>query len=187
MKILARKLALSSGSVRQGSTVRIGYYEQTGLDTTASEEALSVLKFVQQEVAKSGGPASGSNVGVGSGASIGDDVDESAHYDVVKGAQPHIVIETGAALGRRKSLAGKQAGVSVQVRTATTAANNNAVAYSEKEAMHLLTRFQFPARRWQDKVSQLSGGERRRLQLLQVLALNPNVLLLDEPSNDLGK
>jgi len=34
-------------------------------------------------------------------------------------------------------------------------------------------------------VSQLSGGERRRLQLLVVLAARPNVLLLDEPTNDL--
>ena len=31
----------------------------------------------------------------------------------------------------------------------------------------------------------LSGGEKRRLQLLQVLARKPNVLVLDEPSNDL--
>jgi ATP-binding cassette subfamily F protein uup len=34
-------------------------------------------------------------------------------------------------------------------------------------------------------VGRLSGGEKRRLQLLQVLASKPNVLLLDEPSNDL--
>jgi hypothetical protein len=33
-----------------------------------------------------------------------------------------------------------------------------------------------------DRVGQMSGGERRRLQLLQVLARAPNVLLLDEPS-----
>src|SRR5580698_2133079 len=34
-------------------------------------------------------------------------------------------------------------------------------------------------------VATLSGGERRRLQLLLVLAERPNVLLLDEPTNDL--
>lgn len=49
----------------------------------------------------------------------------------------------------------------------------------------MLTRFQFPSKRWYDRVGQLSGGERRRLQLLQILARRPNVLLLDEPTNDL--
>ena len=47
--------------------------------------------------------------------------------------------------------------------------------------MSLLSRFQFPSKRWYDRVDRLSGGERRRLQLLQVLAKQPNVLILDEP------
>lgn len=34
-------------------------------------------------------------------------------------------------------------------------------------------------------VKSLSGGQRRRLQLVRVLAANPNVLILDEPTNDL--
>src|SRR5690606_19311937 len=34
-------------------------------------------------------------------------------------------------------------------------------------------------------VNKLSGGERKRLQLLRVLITNPNFLILDEPSNDL--
>lgn len=36
-----------------------------------------------------------------------------------------------------------------------------------------------------ERIGSLSGGERRRLQLLGVLVRRPNVLLLDEPSNDL--
>ena len=52
-------------------------------------------------------------------------------------------------------------------------------------ARRLLTKFAFPASRWQDDVSKLSGGERRRLQLLACLAARPNVLVLDEPTNDL--
>jgi len=52
-------------------------------------------------------------------------------------------------------------------------------------ARQLLTKFAFPASRWQDEVQKLSGGERRRLQLLTCLAARPNVLVLDEPTNDL--
>jgi ATP-binding cassette subfamily F protein uup len=52
-------------------------------------------------------------------------------------------------------------------------------------AAQLAEVFGFPdARRW-TPVADLSGGERRRLQLLRLLATEPNVLLLDEPTNDL--
>ncbi|MDH3293499.1 MAG: ABC-F family ATP-binding cassette domain-containing protein [Acidimicrobiia bacterium] len=49
----------------------------------------------------------------------------------------------------------------------------------------LLEAFWFDADAQWAQVSTLSGGEQRRLQLLQVLARRPNVLLLDEPTNDL--
>ena len=49
----------------------------------------------------------------------------------------------------------------------------------------LLEQFQFPPEAQRARVSELSGGERRRLELLLVLAEAPNVLLLDEPTNDL--
>ncbi|GAA1735079.1 ABC-F family ATP-binding cassette domain-containing protein [Luedemannella helvata] len=45
--------------------------------------------------------------------------------------------------------------------------------------------FGFTEKRLWTPVSDLSGGERRRLQMLRLLATEPNVLLLDEPTNDL--
>lgn len=52
-------------------------------------------------------------------------------------------------------------------------------------AAALLERFLFPRKQQQVYVSQLSGGERRRLYLLTILMKNPNFLILDEPTNDL--
>jgi ATP-binding cassette subfamily F protein uup len=55
----------------------------------------------------------------------------------------------------------------------------------ELSAAQLLECFLFSRPQQQVYVSQLSGGERRRLYLLTVLMKNPNFLILDEPTNDL--
>lgn len=52
-------------------------------------------------------------------------------------------------------------------------------------ASSLLERFLFDSNLQYHYVKNLSGGQKRRLQLVRVLAQNPNVLLLDEPTNDL--
>jgi ATP-binding cassette subfamily F protein uup len=49
----------------------------------------------------------------------------------------------------------------------------------------LLERFWFDTTAQYAPVRMLSGGERRRLQLVMVLATEPNLLILDEPTNDL--
>jgi ABC transport system ATP-binding/permease protein len=49
----------------------------------------------------------------------------------------------------------------------------------------LLDMFLFPPSVQHTPIIKLSGGERRRLQLLKVLVSNPNFLILDEPTNDL--
>jgi len=159
LKVLTGMLPLVSGSVRIGETARIGYYEQTGITLTPDQEKQPVLRFVQEAVEKA-----------------------APSVEKAKPGAPKLVVEEGEKMGRRKVMAGKEQGINVQMTTDTSTVSTSV---SEREAMSLLTRFQFPSKRWYDRVGQLSGGELRRLQLLQVLARAPNVLLLDEPSNDL--
>ncbi len=52
-------------------------------------------------------------------------------------------------------------------------------------ASAMLERFLFPPQAQYSLIVKLSGGERRRLNLLRVLMESPNVLILDEPTNDL--
>ncbi|MBP6740364.1 MAG: ABC-F family ATP-binding cassette domain-containing protein, partial [Leptospiraceae bacterium] len=48
----------------------------------------------------------------------------------------------------------------------------------------MLERFQFPSKMQSSPIEKLSGGEKRRLYLVQILMHNPNFLILDEPTND---
>lgn len=162
LKVLTGALPLLKGSVRLGETVRVGYYEQTGLLLSPEQENQPVLRFVQEAVDRA-------TVAANSAGST----------DTLKAkaaAVPQMRVEEAGSLGRRKMLAGKEASVSVQIQDPSKAGGGGSSAFSEREAMSLLTRFQFPSKRWYDRVGQLSGGERRRLQLLQVLALAPNVI-----------
>ena len=52
-------------------------------------------------------------------------------------------------------------------------------------ASQMLERFLFPGNQQYAPISKLSGGEKRRLFLLRILMSAPNVLILDEPTNDL--
>ncbi|MGK2349134.1 ABC-F family ATP-binding cassette domain-containing protein [Actinomyces sp. W5033] len=72
------------------------------------------------------------------------------------------VVEAVAAVGERVTVGGK-----------------------ELSAAQLVERLGFTRQRAWTRVGEVSGGERRRLQLLRLLMTEPNVLLLDEPTNDL--
>ncbi|WP_046468967.1 ABC-F family ATP-binding cassette domain-containing protein [Allosalinactinospora lopnorensis] len=59
------------------------------------------------------------------------------------------------------------------------------IGKKEFSASQMLERFGFRGERQWTPISDLSGGERRRLQMLRLLMGEPNVFLLDEPTNDL--
>jgi len=61
---------------------------------------------------------------------------------------------------------------------------SSGIVVAPDEARRLLQKFEFPRSRWNERVSVLSGGERRRLQMLYVLSKRPNFLVMDEPSVD---
>jgi len=56
---------------------------------------------------------------------------------------------------------------------------------SKISASQFMEKFGFSAEQQYTPLSKLSGGEKRRLHLLSVLFVNPNFLILDEPTNDL--
>ena len=58
-------------------------------------------------------------------------------------------------------------------------------AKGQASASQMLERFLFPPELQYTPLNRLSGGEKRRLYLLKVLMEAPNVLILDEPTNDL--
>ena len=70
-------------------------------------------------------------------------------------------------------------------RRSRTSASTSGLGRKEISASQLAQRLGFTGGRQQTRVSDLSGGERRRLQLTRLLMDEPNVLLLDEPTNDL--
>ncbi len=62
------------------------------------------------------------------------------------------------------------------------------IPYGKNESLspsQFLSKFLFPTAQQYTPVEKLSGGEKKRLQLMRVLVQNPNFLILDEPTNDL--
>lgn len=71
------------------------------------------------------------------------------------------------------------------VEAVSIISNSIIVDGKELSASQFVKRLGFSKSRAWTRVSELSGGERRRLQFMRILMAEPNVLLLDEPTNDL--
>ncbi len=110
MKVLTGSLPLLKGSVRLGETVRIGYYEQTGLVLTPEQETQPVLRFVQEAVDRATLSVNTANAG---------ETLKSKSAGI-----PQMRVEEGGNLGRRKMLAGKEAAVTVQLQDPSSIGGN---------------------------------------------------------------
>lgn len=110
LKIIAGMMLPTSGNIKIGQTINIGYFNQEGLTFDENETPLNILK-------------------------------ENGEY--------------------------------IKTPSGTLSCSQ------------LLELYGFSPNMMRSSISRLSGGEKRRLQLLCVLVKNPNVLLLDEPTNDL--
>jgi len=71
------------------------------------------------------------------------------------------------------------------VEAVAAVAEHVTVGGKDLSASQLVERLGFTRQRAWTRVGEISGGERRRMQLLRLLMAQPNVLLLDEPTNDL--
>ncbi|EJZ87100.1 hypothetical protein HMPREF9241_00689 [Schaalia turicensis ACS-279-V-Col4] len=71
------------------------------------------------------------------------------------------------------------------VEAVAEVAQTSIVDGREVSAAQMTERMGFTRQRAYTRISEISGGERRRLQLMRLLMAEPNVLLLDEPTNDL--
>ncbi len=108
-----------------------------------------------------------------------------------------IMMATDAEAKRLAALSKKGADETPVLETAFMDPKQNVIDYIKDTAEYvktedglvsasaMLERFLFPPSQQYSQIEKLSGGERRRLNLLRVLMEAPNVLILDEPTNDL--
>lgn len=155
VKAILSKIPLESGSVEVGDTVKFGYFDQDGLDLPGD---MRVIEYMNQASSLAGGVASGpSGPGRGNRSSTGDFEDVlDARLDKLSFSAP---------------LPSQQA--------------ENINPLAKMAPITLLQQFGFAKDRQHSLISTLSGGEKRRLQILSLLISNPNVMLCDELTNDL--
>jgi ABC transport system ATP-binding/permease protein len=146
-------------------TWRLGPGERAGLVGVNGAGKTSLLRLLAGEI----GPGAAGDGAVGGGVRV------TGH--VVRGA----TVRTGHLSQELTELDPAQ-----RVREAVEEIRLRIqVGKRELSAGQLLERLGFSAERQWTPVGDLSGGERRRLQMLRLLMTEPNVLLLDEPTNDL--
>jgi ABC transport system ATP-binding/permease protein len=151
-------------------TWRLGPGERAGLVGVNGAGKTSLLRLLAGEI----GPSATGNSAAGDGAA-GGGVRVTGH--VVRGATVRIGHLSQELTELDPAQRVREAVEEIRLRIQ--------VGKRELSAGQLLERLGFSAERQWTPVGDLSGGERRRLQMLRLLMTEPNVLLLDEPTNDL--
>lgn len=155
IKAILGEVPIESGTIEMGETVVLGHFDQDGLVADDIEE-MRVIEYISQASSLAGGGASISSGSRGSGN--GGDFESRLDAQLER-------LSYSVALPSQK------------------AENVNPLAHLTP--VQLLDQFGFARQQQHSFISTLSGGERRRLQLLSLLLANPNCMLLDEVSNDI--
>ena len=158
MKIIAGILPPDSGQVIVGQTVKMGYYAQE----IASEKPEGTASNGRREGARKGGSARENRIARGNWIPQENGIPRENEIDL-------------------SYMDPKQRVIDYVRDTAEYIQTADGVL----SASAMLERFLFPPEKQYSPIGKLSGGEKKRLNLLRVLASSPNLLLLDEPTNNL--
>lgn len=174
LKALLGLLPIESGDIEVGKTVMFGHFDQDGIDLTTplSEASIALLDAKNSDEIR-----------------VIDYVSELTSLFGVHNSQN---VNTSQTYGKNREedaearLTSKIEALSHSVAlpvSSRVAEVSNPLA--KMSPISMLDHFGFERDKQHNFVSRLSGGEKRRLQLMALLLKNPNFLLLDEVSNDL--
>lgn len=180
IRTIIGQLHPTHGEVHVGETVRFGHFDQDGIDLTSplseastiimdgkSKDEVRVIDYVNDMVSLYG-------------------VNNSSKQKAVTRSTGNRKSRDEAEQEVEKQLSKKIASLSnsagIDISSQSKRVNNPLLKMTP---IGLLDHFGFDRVKQYNYVSHLSGGEKRRLQLMSLLLKNPNFLLLDEVSNDL--
>lgn len=173
LRALLGQVPLESGSIQVGETVVFGHFDQEGIDLSEplsegitaalgaeSAEDMRIIDYVSELVSLNSPKG---NLTVDSGGDKNDSVGIEAHVE--------------------SQLEQLSYSISLPVSRRIDSENNSPLR--KMSPIALLSEFGFDRNKQRTFVRHLSGGERRRLQLMALLLRNANFLVLDEVTNDL--
>ncbi len=157
MKLMAGLVEPDSGTVEMGETIKIGYFAQEEQEMDERQRVIDYVKDIAEYINTKDGKISSGTVEMGETIKIGYFAQEEQEMD------------------ERQRVIDYVKDIAEYINTKD----------GKISASQMLERFLFTPDMQYAPIGKLSGGEKRRLYLLGVLSSEINVLLLDEPGNNL--